>query len=302
MTTHWRRPRPGGDSAQRRTAWVFVAPFLTVFVIFSALPIITAFGMSLTDITSRELRHPLAVNFVGFANFADVLGNPTFQRAILTTGLFVAICVPLNIGLGLLFAVVLNRGVRRLRGLFRAIIYVPVIANIVAASVIWKYAFSTSGPVNEALASIGFDGPRWFGDPGWAVTLVVALSVWRNLGTCMILFLAGLQTIPEELYEAAALDGAGAWRQFRSITLPMLMPTTLLVSVLMSVAFLNIFEEPYLLTAGGPLSSTTSVALWVYQKFGFGNIAASMAGSFILLLLIGVVATMQFRILKDQSS
>ncbi|MEA4945452.1 MAG: sugar ABC transporter permease [Propionicimonas sp.] len=253
--------------------------------------------MSLTDITSRELRHPLSVDFVGVQNFVAVLSDPTFQQALLTTGMFVVLCVPICIGMGLLLAIVLNQGVRRLRAFFRAVIYVPVIANIVAASVIWKYAFSPTGPVNAALAQVGVDGPSWLGQPPTAIALVVALSAWRNIGTCMVLFLAGLQTIPEEIYEAAAIDGAGTWQKFRSITVPMLRPTVLLVTVLMTVAFLNIFEEPYLLTAGGPVSTTRSVALWTYQKFGFGVTHIAMAGSFILLIAIAVVSFVQFRVI-----
>ncbi|WES63545.1 sugar ABC transporter permease [Microbacter sp. GSS18] len=298
--TSRRRSWHSAGAVQSRTGWLFVAPFLILFALFTAIPVATSFAMSFTDIRSREIRNPLAVDFVGFDNFIDVLSDPTFQRALLTTLVFVALCVPLSLVIGFVLALALDTGIRRLRSTFRAVIYVPVIANIVAAAVIWQYAFTPSGPVNTAIESLGVAGPNWFGDPAWAVANVVILSVWRNIGTCMVLFLAGLQAVPNELYEASSLDGAGGLRSAWSITLPLLRPTTLLVSVLMTVAFLNIFEEPYLLTGGGPLGSTRSIALWVYEQFGFGNVAGSMAGSFILLLLVGIVALVQFRVLRPK--
>ena len=275
-------------------------PFLAVFLLLTALPVIASFSMSMTDISVRELRDPLSVNFVGLDNFIKVASNPAFQKAALTTGLFVILCVPATIAMGFVLALLLNGVIRRLRNQYRAAAYLPVIANIVAAAVIWQYAFAPSGLVNGGLESLGIDGPNWLGDPQWAITTVVMLGVWRNIGTAMILFLAGLQAIPTDVYEAADIDGASTTRKVFSITLPLLRPTMLLITVLNTVAFLNIFEEPYLLTAGGPLSSTRSIALWVYEQFGFGNIAASMSASFMLLLLVGIVATVQFRVLRPK--
>lgn len=300
-----RRPRGGGRThegsrAETVTAWIFLTPFLVLFAVFTAIPGLLAIGASMTDMSAGDIRDPLAVNFVGFESFATVLANPSFQSSFLNTILFVALCVPLSMLLGFALALILNNGIRRLRATFRAAAYVPVITNIVAAAVIWQYAFSISGPVNSTLADIGLPQPNWLGEPGWAVTTVVMMGVWRTAGTCMVLFLAGLQAVPEEVYEAASTDGAGWIRRLWSITLPLLRPTTLLVSVLMTVSFLNIFEEPYLLTKGGPLGSTRSIAVWVYEQFGFGNVSASMAGSVLLLVLVGVVAIIQFRMLRPK--
>lgn len=287
--------------SQARAAWLFLTPFLIITALFTAIPVLAALGMSMTDLTSRDIRTPLAVDFVGLENFIRVIGDAGFQRSVLNTALFVVLCVPLSIAIGLALALLLNRGIRRLRTFFRAAAYLPVITNIVAAAVIWQYAFAPLGPVNTALEGLGTVGPNWLGDPASAVATVVMLGVWRNVGTCMVLFLAGLQSIPEEVYEAAAVDGASAPRRMWSITLPLLRPTTLLVTVLMTVSFLSIFEEPYLLTAGGPLGSTRSIALWVYEQFGFGNTAASMAGSFLLILFVSVVAVIQFRVLRPKN-
>ena len=300
-----RRPRGtgkahGGSRAEATTAWLFLLPFLLIFVVFTAIPAVLAVGASLTDMSARDIRNPLNVNFTGFDGFAQILGNPGFQGAFLNTVMFVVLCVPLSMALGLALALMLNNGIRRLKTFFRAAAYVPVITNIVAAAVIWQYAFSITGPVNNTLGDLGLPQPNWLGEPGWAITTVVLMGVWRTTGTCMILFLAGLQAVPEEIYEAAQTDGAGAMRRLWSITLPLLRPTTLLVTVLQTVSFLNIFEEPYLLTKGGPLGSTKSIAVWVYEQFGFGNVSASMAGSVLLLLLVGVVAIVQFRMLRPK--
>lgn len=289
-----------GSRAETATAWVFLAPFLAIFLIFTAIPTVLAVSASLTDMSARDVRDPFAVNFVGFDAFAKVLGNPSFQGAFLNTIMFVVLCVPLSMALGFALALMLNRGIRRLRAFFRAAVYVPVITNIVAAAVIWQYAFSISGPVNSSLGALDLAQPNWLGESGWSITLVVMMGIWRTAGTCMILFLAGLQAVPEEMYEAAATDGASGLRRLWSITLPLLRPTTLLVTVLMTVSFLNIFEEPFLLTKGGPLGSTRSMALWVYEQFGFGNISASMAGSVVLLVLVGIVAIVQFRMLRPK--
>lgn len=289
-----------GSRAETTTAWLFLTPFLALFLVFTAIPAVLAVAASLTDISARDIRDPFAVDFTGLDGFAAVIGNPGFQSAFFNTVLFVVLCVPISMAMGLALALMLNNGIRRLRNFFRAAAYVPVITNIVAAAVIWQYAFSITGPVNTTLIDLGLPAPNWLGDPGWAVTTVVMMGVWRTTGTCMVLFLAGLQAIPEEIYEAASTDGAGPWRRLWSITLPLLRPTTLLVTVLQTVSFLNIFEEPYLLTKGGPLGSTKSIAVWVYEQFGFGNVSASMVGSVLLLLLVGIVAIVQFRILRPK--
>ena len=279
------------------TAWLFLSPFLTIFLVFTAVPALLALIYSFTDIGVADIRHPLNVDFT-LGTFAKVLTNAGFLKSLVTTGLFIFIGVPITMALGLALALGLNSGVQKLRATYRAAFYLPVITNIVAAAVIWQYAFTLSGPVNSFLVSIGSSGPNWLGDPKMAMTTVLMLAVWRNVGTCMVLFLAGLQSIPEDVYEAAKIDGAGAWKRFIAMTLPLLKPATLLVTVLMTVSFMNIFDEPYLLTKGGPLGSTRSVALWVYEQFGHGNIASAMAGSYVMLAIVVVLGVIQLRMLR----
>lgn len=292
--------RRRGFAREAGAAWLFLTPTLIVMALFTVVPTVIALTFSFTDIGLRDLRDPLAVDFAGLDTFVAVLGNADFQRAALNTLVFVAVGVPVTIALGLLLATALNNGIRRLRPVYRTAVYVPVVANIVAAAVIWKYALGYNGPINEALTSIGIPAPNWLGDPGWAVTAVIMLTVWRNVGTAMVLFLAGLQAIPADVMEAASLDGAGRGSRFWHVVLPLLRPTTLLVSVLITVMYMNIFEEPYLLTDGGPLGSTRSLSLWIYEQFGFGNVAASMAGSFVLLVLVAIVSVVQFRLLRPK--
>ena len=279
----------------------FLAPFAIVFLIYTVIPTIASLGFSLTDLQGTDLRNPFGVDFIGVDNYVSLFGNKIFVRSILNTLVFVVVGVPLTMLVGFALALALNNGIRRMRGVFRTIFYAPVVTNIVAIALIWQYAFNQDGTVNNLLSSIGLAGPNWLGDQNLAMPVVILLGIWRNFGTAMLLFLAGLQSVPEEIYEAASIDGAGWLRRLWSITLPLLLPTILLVSVLLSTFYLQVFDEPYLLTGGGPLNSTNSVALYTYQQFGFGNYGVSSAASFIILTLVAVFAIAQFRLLRPRA-
>lgn len=287
----------------RRTAvaWLFFAPFTAVFVLFTAVPAVAALGFSLTDLQGMDLRHPFEVDFTGLANYARLFHDPDFLQDLRNTAVFVAVGVPLTMGIGFALAVALNSGIRRLRGVLRTVFFAPVVTNVVAVAMIWQYAFNANGTINSVLGSLGFAGPDWLGDPRTAMPVVILLGVWRNFGTAMVLFLAGLQAIPRDVYEAAALDGADWRRQLRHVTLPLLLPTTLLVSVLLSVFYVQVFDEPYLLTNGGPLGSTESVALYTYHEFGVGQFGMSSAASFVMLALVAIVSVVQFRLLRPRT-
>jgi multiple sugar transport system permease protein len=248
-----------------------------------------------------DLRHPFEVDFVGMANYARLFQDPVFLQDLRNTAVFVLVGVPLTMGIGFTLAVALNSGIRRLRGVLRTVFFAPVVTNVVAVAMIWQYAFNANGTVNTVLGEFGFAGPNWLGDQHYAMPVVILLGVWRNFGTAMVLFLAGLQAIPQDVYEAAALDGAGWRQQLRHVTLPLLLPTTLMVSVLLSVFYLQVFDEPYLLTNGGPLGSTESVALYTYNEFGAGQFGMSSAASFVMLALVALVSVIQFRILRPRA-
>jgi multiple sugar transport system permease protein len=278
-----------------------MAPFGVVFLLFTALPIVISLATSFTDMRSTDLRTPFNVDFVGIQNYLALLSDPAFLRSALNTLIFVVVGVPVTMAIGFALALALDSGIRRFRTVFRGLFYAPVVTNIVSVALIWQYAFNQDGTVNKVLASIGFAGPNWLGDVHLAMPVVILLGIWRNFGTAMLLFLAGLQAVPEDVQEAAAIDGAGRFRRLWSITLPLLMPTTLLVSVLLSVFYLQVFDEPYLLTDGGPLGSTQSLALFTYHQFGFGNFGVSSAASYLLLLLVAVFSIVQFRVLRPRS-
>jgi multiple sugar transport system permease protein len=294
-------PRPRRRARRTAVAWLFLAPFAVVFLVYTAIPTVAALGFSLTDLRGTDLKHPFAVDFTGLDNFVRLFQDGSFLRDILNTALFVAVGVPLTMAIGFALAVALNSGIHRLRGTFRTLFFAPVVTNVVAVALIWQYAFSADGTVNRGLGAVGLAGPNWLDDPNLAMPVVILLGVWRNFGTAMVLFLAGLQAIPDDVYEAASLDGAGKWRQLRHITLPLLLPTTLMVSVLLTVFYLQVFDEPYLLTDGGPLGSTESVALYTYHQFGAGEFGMSSAASFVMLVLVALVSLVQFRLLRPRT-
>lgn len=233
---------------QALIAWGFCLPFVLVFGVFMLVPLLSSMGMSFTDITSRDLRTPFNVNIVGFDNYVTLLTDPRFHKALLTTAIFVIVGLPITIAIAMAFAVALNKGLKHLNAFFRAVFYAPVVASVVAVSVVWRYILQDDGLLNSLLAVFGIDGPDWLHDTRFALPALMIMTIWRNMGTLMIIFLAGLQAIPTELKEAAAVDGAGKWRTFTSITLPLMKPTILLGAVLISVAYLQFFEESFVMT------------------------------------------------------
>ena len=301
----WRVRRTLWFGARRRpqaiTGLLMVTPFVVAFMLFQLLPILWSLAMAFTDTRSRDLRDPFSVNFVGTDNFVRLFSDDRFLRALTNTAVFVVVSIPLTIAIALLLAVVVNNGINRLKGFFRTAFFVPVVTSTVAAAVVWKFLFADRGVVNWAVGLVGIDGPNWLQDPSWAMSVVVLLAVWRNVGIIMVLFLAGLQGIPPELYEASKVDGAGAVRRLVSITLPLLMPTMLFAGILLSVSYVQVFEEPFVLTQGGPLQATTTASLFVYDLFGFGRYGEASAASYVLFIAIALLALIQFRVFRRRT-
>jgi multiple sugar transport system permease protein len=283
---------------QGLAAWLLALPFLAVFTVFMIVPVVGSLAMSFTDLTARDVRSPFAVDLVGLDQYAALFADERFRQSLWNTAYFVGVGIPITIVVGLALAVALDAGLRRLRGVFRIGMFAPVVTSIVAVAIVWRFMLQSDGLVNSLLAAVGIAGPLWLSDPAWAMPSIIAMTVWRNAGLTMIIFLAGLQAIPPELREAAAVDGAGDWTRFRRITLPLLRPTTLLAVVLLTVAYLQMFEEPFVMTGGGPLGTTTSVSLFVYERFGFGNYASGAAGAYVLFVATGAIAAVWFRMLR----
>lgn len=294
---------PASRARRRRQgiiAWLFALPFVLGFAIFMLFPIVSSFVMSFTDFTSRDVQSPFAVAFVGVSQYADLFGDPRFINSMTVTAYFVVVGIPLTMIVALILAVALNSGIERFRTVFRVGFYTPVVTSIVAIAVVWKFILQDNGLLNTVLGWVGIDGPNWLNSTTWAMPAMIVMAVWRNMGTLMIIFLAGLQAIPQEVREAAAIDGATAWTSFRRITLPLMRPTLLLGAVLLSVGYLQFFEEPFVMTKGGPLDSTLSISYYTFNQFGFGKYATASAASYILFVAIALLSLVQFRALRSR--
>ncbi|MDX3580970.1 sugar ABC transporter permease [Streptomyces europaeiscabiei] len=286
---------------QARAAWLLAGPFLALFAAFMLLPVVWSLLMSLTDTQSADLRTPLNVSFVGFDNYVRLFQDDQFFTALRNTAVFVLVALPLTLAAGLAAAVALDRGIRRFRAVFRVGFYLPVITSIVAVAVVWKTLLEPrAGLVNLVLGWFGIDGPAWLADTRFALPVMILMAVWRNLGTVMIIMLAGLQSVPQSLMEAAELDGAGPWQRFWRVTFPLLRPALLLTAVTTGIGYLQFFDEPFVMTDGGPLDSTLSATLYAYKQFGNGNYEMASAASYVIFVLIVALTVLQFRVLRDK--
>jgi multiple sugar transport system permease protein len=281
----------------QRAAWLFLAPAAIVLGVFFLLPVIGAFVLSLTDFDLYALADIHNLRFVALANYWALLHRPLFWAALGHTVYFVAVGVPLSMLVSLCAALLLHSPLARCKALFRTALFAPVVTTVVAVAVVWRYLFNTKyGLVNVALGWIGIHPIDWLGDPHWAMPAIILFAVWKNFGYNMIILLAGLQAIPVELYEAARIDGASAWRQFRHITLPMLAPTLLMVGILTVSGYFQLFAEPYVITEGGPLQSTVSVLYLMYNEgFQWWNLGSASAIAFLLFLVMFVVTAGMLR-------
>jgi multiple sugar transport system permease protein len=282
--------------------WVFAAPALTVIAVFFGIPVLAAFALSLTDFDIYALANLDNLRFVGLRNYLGLLQNPLFWQALGNTLYFVVVGVPLSIAASLGAALLLQSRLGRFKGFFRTAYFAPVVTTVVAVAVIWRYLFHTRyGLVNWGLSGLGIDPVDWLGDPHWAMPTIIAFAVWKNFGYNMIILLAGLQAIPEDLYEAARLDGAGAWSQFRHVTLPLLGPVMLVVGILTMAGYFQLFAEPYVMTQGGPLQSTVSVLYFMYEEgFKWWNLGNASAVAFLLFVLMTVVTTVMLRFARNR--
>jgi multiple sugar transport system permease protein len=294
--------QPHRKHRRKKAGWAFAAPFTVLFLVFGLLPVVASLVMSVTDMRATDLRTPLAVNFVGLDNYSRLFADDLFVRSAVNTLIFVVVGVPLTIVAALAAANALNSGLIRFRALFRVGFYLPVVTSIVAIAVIWRFLLDPeAGLVDNLLAQAGIDGPAWLQDTRTSLGSLTVMAAWRNFGSLMVIFLAALQGIPNDLYEAARLDGAGRWQQFRRITMPLMRPALLFGAVITGIGYLQLFEEPLVMTQGGPLSSTLSVSYHIYNQFGFGNYGYAAAASYVLFVAIVALSVLQFRLLGNRN-
>jgi multiple sugar transport system permease protein len=244
--------------------------------------------LSLTDFDIYALANPHNLRFVGLRNYGELLANPLFWQALGNTLYFVAVGVPLSIAASLGTALLLDSRLARFKGFFRTALFSPVVTTLVAVAAIWRYLLHPRyGLIDQGLTALGLPAIDWLGDPHWSMPAIILFAVWKNFGYNMIIFLAGLQTIPEELYEAARIDGASAPRRLWHVTLPGLAPVILLVSLLTIAGYLQLFAEPYVITEGGPAQSTVSVLYFMYEQgFKWWNLGVASAVAFLLFVLM----------------
>jgi multiple sugar transport system permease protein len=278
-------------------AWLFLAPALLVLGVFFLLPVLAALVLSLTDYDLYALADLHNLRFVALGNYWALLQRPLFWSALGHTVYFVVVGVPLSIGVSLGAALLLNSPLARAQAFFRTALFAPVVTTVVATAVVWRYLFNTKyGWIDYLLGRIGIDPVDWLGDPHWAMPAIILYAVWKNFGYNMIILLAGLQAIPDELYEAARIDGASAWRRFRHVTWPMLGPTLFMVAILTVAGYFQLFAEPYVMTEGGPLQSTTSVLYLMYDEgFKWWNLGSASAMAFLLFLVTFAVTALMLR-------
>ncbi len=292
-----RQPRRGRVLAAVE-AYLFVLPALVFYALFLALPIVGVVIISLLDWSGISMKD---IKFAGLANYRAMAGDPVFWQALWHNIVFIGVGAVAMVILGLFLAVLLEQGLRG-SNLFRGIFFIPTIMSLVVVGIVFVLLLSPElGLVNPLLRSAGLGSltRAWLGDPATALPTVIGVDVWKNFGLAMFLFVAGLKSIPQEYYEAASIDGAGAWRRFLDITLPALRPVTAVVITLTSINTLKLFDLVYVMTAGGPNHASQVLTTWMYaQGFMFNNMGYGSALAVVLLIVTFVITVIQFKLVS----
>lgn len=282
-----------------RGAWIFVAPALGALAAFLFVPVAASLALSFTDFDLYAVADPANLRFVGADNYRALLDDPLFWRALRNTAYFALVGGPLSVAVSLAAALLVHARLTRFRPLFRTLFFLPVVTTLVAVAVVWRFLYHPRiGLVNHVLGLAGIAPVDWLGDPFWAMPALILLAIWKGFGFNMVVFVAGLQGIPEKLYEAARLDGATGWQQLRHVTLPQLAPTAFFVAVMTMIGSLQLFAEPYVMTQGGPSHATLSVVLYMFQEgFRYWNMGYAAAVAFVLfaILLAGTALQLWIR-------
>ena len=286
------------QARQERAAFGFLAPALGLIAVFFVLPVLAGLILSLSDFDLYAIGDPSVARFVGLSNYRQVLGESEFWNAVRNTLIYALVGGPLSVLVSLGTAVLVSARLARWKGLFRVVFFAPVVTTLVAVAIVFRYLYHPKyGLVNQALHALGIPAPDWLGDPHFAMPALILLAVWKNFGYNMLILIAGLQSIPQEQYEAAALDGASGWGRFRHITLPGLTPTLVFVCVMTLINNFQLFAEPYVMTQGGPLRSTVSLVMLMYEQgFRWWRLGLATAMAFLLFAMMLSVTLAQLRL------
>jgi multiple sugar transport system permease protein len=287
------RKRGGGPLAsERKWAWLFLAPMLLGLTVLSAGPIVATLGISFT---SWDLLTP--PRFIGLDNFANLMADDHFWIALRNTLFYTLVSVPLGMGLALLLALGLDQALRGIAWI-RTMYFLPLVTSTVAVGLVWLWIYAPQGGLlNEVLRSVGIPPQRWTTDPVWAMPAIIVMSVWQGLGISVIIFLAGLQSIPQEYHDAASVDGAGKRARFRHITLPLLTPSIFFTGILSLIGALQVFDQVYVLARPGkPTDATITLVYYIYQEgFKFFRMGSASAAAWMLFLIAALLTIVYFR-------
>jgi multiple sugar transport system permease protein len=276
-------------------AWTFLSPWILAFGIFGLYPFAFTLYASLTDYSPIQAGAP---RFLGLGNYLTALRDPAFWSALSTTAVFVLGTIPFTTTLALALALAVQPAFRG-RTVFRVGFFVPSVVSIVVLALVFKGLYAPEGPLNAALRALGLPAPAWLLDPQTALPAIMAMDVWSASGYYMVIFLAGLETIPRELYDAARIEGASPWARFVRITLPLLRPTLLFVLVVNTIRSLQIFAEVFVMTRGGPLRSTTTVVYYLYeQAFYRFQLGYASAVAYLLFIITLLLAWAQMKVIR----
>ncbi|MCU1491962.1 MAG: sugar transporter permease, partial [Acidimicrobiaceae bacterium] len=274
------------------TAYLFMLPSLAVLGVFMFYPLIRAGWLSLTNYSFFGGSH-----FIGLLNYRNLIHDPQFWRDLVNTLYYAGVVTPVSVILALALALLLNRKGLPGRGIFRAAIFLPAVVSFAVSAIAFRFMFTPSiGFITYWLAQIGINVPDWLDSVSFAMPAVILVGIWKNVGFYMVIFIAGLQTIPKELYEAASIDGATRWRRFANVTIPLLSNTTMFVTVISLIASLQAFDQIYVMTQGGPAFSTETLVTLVYRQ-GFQNFQMGYASAiaYVLMALVLLLSLFQLR-------
>ncbi len=278
------------------TAYVLIAPAMLATTAFLLVPMALSAYWSLTEYNGITAPH-----WVGLHNYVALFHDPRFVRSLTNTIAFVLLGMTIGPALGLCAALLLNEHIHG-RAFFRVAIFLPVTTSLVVVATVWKMLLNDQGIVNAALSFFGINGHAWLADPSTALYAVILVSVWQGLGFEAVVFLAAMQSIPHELYDAAKVDGAGTWRRFRHVTLPGLRPTLLFVFVIGIIGSFQVFDQMFVMTQGGPVGSTETIVYYLINRFQALQLGRASAVAYVLLAILATLSAIQFRLFEERES